>query len=259
MWLSPILIVTSALNLMASTPSLDCGAGLTNHQRTQIRQKIHRLFTVGLDEDDNTVGYLGTSLEALGIALQTGFLPAATKHVFGKDSSDQGLVFNGVSAQIRHLQYLKEISHSNAIDSSKVFAEMHGESHRLLALLNIPWSQEMTLTAEELFIASLPLKKDRTFKAYLQMDHIAESVSILRKVRVFNDEELRNAILTAQKRKGIVIGIKKIVLDKYKIEDLHPEKGFFLDTGSKGLPIEDMSGIEPLGQEEWDFLEGLKN
>jgi hypothetical protein len=228
-------------------------------------QRVQKLFSEGLNNEDLIGGYFGVSLEGLQEALKTGKLPIERLY---ESVPTPGFYFYGVKGQVpdipRSRRYMKHDhallpTHKAAAEAAEPAAINSAFGRRLLALLQIPFSEKVLDELSDLPTGyKKPPWSDNEYMRILDHLNLGHELAILKNYREVTMKELRSALLIARKRKGLVVAISKKAFEKYPITDGPPSFDFFLPTGGQGLPLEDIEGIEPLGQEEWDYLESLK-
>jgi hypothetical protein len=51
--------------------------------------------------------------------------------------------------------------------------------------------------------------------------------------------------------------MRKSAASKYKMLDVYPDEGIFIQTDERGFSLDAIFGLEPLGQFEWDAITRL--
>lgn len=237
--------------------SRDCPSALK-------KRLVFESFTRGLDHEDDIIGYHGTGVEVLNHAMTTGYIPAVRKMAIVNGTweyvGEFGIHFMPANIPFGHGEDRRKLTHREAIKEATGYAQFNAPGQRLLDLLGIKWSSESLFAAREVMSNSKYYRLDLTwdFANFLTSENVESNLNVLRAERYFAPNKLRESIREAHASKGIVIAIKKSALEKYRHQDVYPDEGFFLKTGENGLPLEFVSGIEPVGQPEWDYLVGTE-
>ncbi len=209
-------------------------------------QKIVELFEIGLDNDEGSIGYHGTSLEALEFLIKEGYLPGGTGTNLKETDVQHGdLHFFPLKSKFAsHAQVGTFPDESEILDDVAIYAEGIAGEHYLLRKLNFDLSdQKHGYMARILARRSYDLDYQ---EAYTQM--LLEGV---------DKKVLDAAIEGASKRKGVVIALSMQLLETYTPVDGDP--GDLKIHFPKGLDLNGISGIEPMSTDEYDYLDRLQN
>mgnify|MGYP001569768541 CR=1 FL=1 len=212
-----------------------------------------RLWTRGLDSDDVAAVH-GTSIESLQSAFQAGVLPGATEpDPVMRPGAFYFMAVNGhfpfdkipdLDGDIR--EYYEESDLGYAVEDVSGYAEMAGTSHRLLTILGAPLSSNATDAIRVITNYGKPKP--------INID-LRQSLPIILAL-AGSKEKLDQAVQDARGRKGIVLGIKPDIFEKYtpSVGDNYDLK---IETGDEGFPLEYISGILAIGEEEQQYFEEL--
>lgn len=221
-------------------------------------QRVARLFEEGLDAPD-IIALHGSSLEAIQELIQTGRMPTGKTdgcigyiYVFrldqpvpevflaGETQEENimggarmyagGLSFEASLVKSLQLDYMRDSSFLEAMDDIRF---RYG--------LKISTNSSVDLTEEFLFNSP---QYDEVLRQYIQK---------------YGFEKIKTAFHEAFARKGIIIGLNQKVLE------LNPQSAYeeFNDEGWRinlpnGLSLDYISGLEPVGQIEYDYLENIQ-
>lgn len=204
-------------------------------------KKLVVLFETGLDSND-CIGYHGTSLEAVEFMIENGHLPGGKfEHI---DSMENWLYF---SPKYPMRSDYKEKA-SNPIEEAKGYAGYIAGSHFLLRELGLDIdNQEFENKARNL-VADTP---NDMFNDPEAEHRFFQKMGI-------NRESLDLLIKKARKRKGLVLGLSE---ERMSFQIILPG-----DAGGEdmrvhipdGLGVDFLSGLEPVGDEEWEYFEKLQ-
>ncbi len=215
---------------------------------TELRKRekaIVAIFEKGLD-DEEAIGYHGTSLEAVEHLLRMGHLPGASEpdKSYGYEKGD--LFFFPQKAQIpdRLLSSKAHDDNREAIEDTTDYANVIAARHYILTKLGL----------------DLGNPDDQVVGHELQDGVDSEEACRITEELIkkgWKRKEILKIIDDSRDRKGVILTLSKDVLGKYKLgvgDDVHDLRV----TSGNSLDIKFISGLEPLGQEEWDFFENLQ-
>jgi len=199
----------------------------------------------GLD-NDNIIGYHGTSLEAIGYMIKNKILLGRTydpKH--GYDSRRGALSFYPLKLKFeKHLLEKTFLNEPEILERIGIYAETIAMRHSFLTQLGFSLdNEEMDYDAVILTHLANPDYQD-IFKKY-----IGEG---------FSRRVLSSAIFTARKRKGFILGLDRGLLDRFDLEEGDKDEGDLRIHCLYGLSYELISGIVPMGDVEEEYLDGLE-
>ena len=200
---------------------------------------IVQLFETGLDSED-CVGYRGTSLESMEYIVNNGVLLG---RLYGASREIYFFPFKS-KFQNHPLRDTFPDEH-DVIERTSQYAGQNAESHYLIRLL------DLDIENAKDYVESLMLSEGDYF-----MDEILKKHPKLG----FRRSNLLKIIHEAEKRKGFILGLNSKVLQSFKIMgSCDIKEGDLKIVCPNGLPYKYLSGIEPLGQEEWDYLVKIQN
>ncbi len=220
-------------------------------ERAERIRTLARLLETGLDDEEHTLGYHGTSLEAVRRIVETGKLDGGLQqwHAHLKHGPIPGdLYFFPRRANATSHPREGDVSDDEeAIGSAETYAAMLGRAHHFLAYLELPFNVETVEEAHSIF------------------DHIEIAAKHARQFfldRGIDAARIRKAERAAEHRQGIVLALHTDLLQSYTVlptENTDPQ----WPPDSKihcpdGLSYRLLAGLEPQGQDEWDFCKQLQ-
>ncbi len=224
----------------------------TNSEITHIK-RLMELFELGLGNTRRTIGYHGTSIESMQYLIRTGHLPGAVGENIAASPENSWLPQKGdlyfYPLKSKFPGYDPDISkyfpdETHVIDSVVGYASDIAESHCFLMKLGLGLDNlEYNIGARNL-MCGMFRNEIREFKEKLI------SIGI-------NNADIDQAVKEAKKRKGIILGLSTTLLRQYQPKDGDKHEGDLRFTFPKGLDYKYISGLEPLGEEEFNFFKNL--
>lgn len=212
-------------------------------------EQVKKLAEEGIDEEQNNViGYHGTSIEAIAHLAQFGKLPA-NGHWRGKIffwspevlKEKEGTAMK-IAADYAHLNGIRWHVFKQLLDQGLVLED------KLRSDFLSMWESIMEIDSNGIRLCPYSVANEDT-EEYDATVATLEGQSIMsHKDFVLLYEEIYST------RRGVVLGIAD------SISCLKPSDGGCADlvvSASQGLPIEHICGIEPMGQFEWGEI--IKN
>jgi hypothetical protein len=226
------------------------GDGKENKDREnkkEVEEHLVEVFEKGL-EDEECIGYHGTSLEAVEYMLEHGHLPGSCEADSEYGYEKGSLFFYPRKAAFPDYPGSENFfdNDEDAIRDTKVYADIIARFHYIVKALGLDLGNP-----EHQYLGRVLGEGDSPEAEEI----IAKLITERGKTR----QEIKDILRDAQKRKGVVISLDKKILEKHKLgagddslagQDLRvicPE----------GLDFMNISGLEPAGQEEWDFFKTL--
>lgn len=206
------------------------------------------------------IGYHGTSLETIKYVLKNGILPGTmirTNQQTAKDYSGwhpygtlyfcptiEGLPFPNKEYAPYTLQ--------EALEETSGYAEDSAQSHRFLAMLNLPFDDPISKSAS-LFLTNDYFPGDEESEKVLQ-GLLKERPNLQR-----SHIELVLEHIKILQPKGFVLGLNRALLDSKDITklDLEDDESEFRMHVPNGLNFKYICSIEPMGPTERESLNGL--
>jgi len=252
---------------------------LQEEQRVSRRRKIAELFENGIDLENpgETVAVHATSLEAVEQIIETGMLPT------GKGSGAEGnIYFYRLDVSIPQEYLLNNTQLEEVQEGLGSYGRILGFEKNLAKKLNLDFVNDgifltrLYSSVEAIFYSKLYRGE---FKAKgladITNEQIRESASKITLDDLIKDypayekefrqyanqcgiENIIQAISEAFQRRGVVLGFSS------KILELGPESAYEeSDEGWRvkvpnGLSLDYLSGIEPLGDVEYNYLEQIQ-
>jgi hypothetical protein len=210
-------------------------------------KRISELVAKGYDDVDSTFGYHGTSIQALERLLIDGNLPpggrggtsAGSLYFFprttGSTGSDIWEAFPGAEP--------------NAIGGGTAYANNIAQRDYFLTCLGLDLG-----TLENWRAADAVL----FWPEHIRDFESDERTKVLSKAGFKENEIFRLAKNAREEAKGVVLCLRKALLEEHQVYEGDPGEGDFYLQLPDGLPIEYLSGIEPLGQLEFNYLASIQ-
>ncbi len=218
--------------------------------------KVHVEHVVALIEkglnSENIIGYHGTSLEALQEGLRTGLFRGAMKSEgeLGSVVDDEhSFFFFPIKEKFEsHPDVDKFHTDSESSEGAEMYAHLLAGAHFLLSDLNLGINDKVAVEHAK----SIILWQDSLF-----------NIDAPEAIKYFTDKGIEKKDLMkraerAAKRKGVVLGINALVKDAYELTDPLQGEGDLSVQIPEGLSLENLAGVEPLSQDEWDFFMHLQ-
>lgn len=146
------------------------------------------------------------------------------------------------------------------MDMVSDYADIIARRHCLLTLLELPLDNEDVYDVVSNILIVIPRKKllsskDINLKNFGRI--ALESIQILQREFGFSGEFLSESIYQCSRRKGVVLGVTEQVAKDFIIVsgDDNGDVGLICPSG---INYRYFSGIEPLGDEEYDYLVQLQ-
>ncbi len=206
-------------------------------------KKILELFAKGLDDSENCIGYHGTSTEAINYLLKNGYL-AGRRDCEAKDKNlpQKGdFYFMPIREHLSAFQEFKREEDKDPIKYAENYAHFISAGDYFLTNLNLDITNQEYISFSRRFLFDDDPEAEEFFLS-----------------KGFSKQLLDSVAREAQKRKGVIIGIHKNALDKHVPTYGDGGDDLRFSLPSEGLSYEYLSGIEPLGQEEWDYFIKIK-
>jgi len=219
------------------------------NKEEKFKKIVADLFERGLD-DENCIGFHGTSLESIEYLMKNGHLPGQVeedeKYGYGKGEFffyPKGEVFSGKESPFKEeFESDKEI-----MERAESYANVLSQTHYIIAKLEL----------------DLGNPKHQYIGRVLQLGLSDEAEDMIDDFikKGKTKKEIYKILNESKNRKGVVIGIDKKVFDGFQCKVGHPsdEDGNYLHMNcATGMDIIFITGIEPMGQQEWDYLTELQ-
>lgn len=227
-----------------------------------------RLFAAGLDNEADTVGYHGTSIEAVKILIETGSLPPSScTNIPQGEYPGNRIYFFPVAEKWKRSGFAEQANRClHPLEGAELYAHSIAQEASFMAQLGLDYTNRSLNNecSKLLFVMNDNRKSiQRNLPGILQGDDY-DLREIYKRITSMgrSEDDIRNAYTIASARKGVVLGIGKTIR--------RPSKKLTLAEGDKnmddlsiicpqGLSIKHITGIEPMGNDERDELEGMLN
>jgi hypothetical protein len=221
----------------------------TSEGNTQdIEERGKRLFELSEApiESPDCIAYHGTSLETIRYLLTRGALPGSTSTRFASDPRNPQLgdIYFYPGEHFPHSQVhtpikYPQIDNSSAISDAEWHANTIAHGDRVCDLLGIS-------------------RTDYSFSAACYVEGDPEGDGALITTLGIPEEKIEKAVSLARNRKGVLLGLDRSVFDAFPITPGDHGADFRVSTGSKGLAIQYLAAVKPLGPEEEAFFNDLR-
>ena len=221
-------------------------------QAKKVKERLLEAFETGLD-DKESIGYHGTSLESIKMLLDKGILPGSSGDEDTVDYGKGALFLFPRKSVFPEYYATGEFSDENALEYARDYAEFLGRYHYIANSLGLDLDK-----TEDRNVGKSLARRDSGIPG--DAEEAKETVEVLVSKKGMSREKINAVLDKSKSRKGVIITFSKNTLDDYKTvkgDDTSHIQDIALIC-PKGLEYKYISGIEPLGQEEWDFFEKLQ-
>ncbi len=207
-------------------------------------QALVKLFEAGLDDEEETIGYHGTSLEAIQYMIKNGHLPG------GMAVSPQGEAVQGDTLFFYPAPGYKPIlqfeTNDAVIDACRSYAGILAEVHYAMGKFGLDindWQQVSMI---------------KSLVVLGRGDPEFDEASAFLQARGFKKNYIFKIIREAEQRKGVVLALSKKMLDRYSPQDAGETGAEYMVHIPEGLNVSEICGLDVKGQQEWDFFAKLQ-
>jgi hypothetical protein len=199
-------------------------------------------FENGLNQPLMTCGYHGTSIDAVELALRAGLWPGGRRH------PGDLYFFPRMEAFPQHQQF-GTFDEKHALESARVYAE---------------WNVSINFILRELKADMIDQTWWSAANALLQEPNDPEGLSpeaSLLWTRISTREGVRlwHRANREAKNSGIILALSREATAHFSVlPGYQPEGEMFLRVGT-GMPLGFICGLEPIGQKDYEFFEGLQS
>ena len=210
-------------------------------ERQQREKKVAELFEVGLNDEEQTAGYHGMSLETLQFLIEQGHMPGYSREEASSLVEPGDLFFVAIPECFPNFDKLTQTGRYESPDQHAAgYANDLGKDHYILKQLGLPFNDTQLLMA------------------VMQAEDHSESFELLLEKSGKTRAEIQKTFRDAKKRKGIVIALSKDLFTPEKLVRYGDDEADLRIQIPQGLTLEHIVGIEPQGQEELKFLQKLQ-
>lgn len=198
---------------------------------------LAKKMEVGLENEEQVAGYLGVSVEALDQLVREGRLPDPT------EGEPRRFFPAPETAPDWQADEYKKYDNT-AVESAKTSAESEAQVQHVLRQLGLDEHDVgHQLNILELLHAS---SFDNEEPERILHEYEARGIPI---------DDVKKAVRAAEKRSGVVVSIDKAALERLQMEETSDQSGRELHLEApEGVRLEDIVGVEPMSQSEWDAL-----
>ena len=231
---------------------------MVDEEIAERERRLVSLFESGLDSPD-IMAYHGTSLEALQELIKTGNLPT------GKTEGGIGyLYFFRLDMPVPENFLFGETEEESSEGGAKMYAESLAYEASLCRILGLDIRNEREfLEAMDHILFQYQSRAVTGRSTTLTEGHLLNGSQYDDILSKYLDEYgfpcIKAAFDESIKRKGVIIGINQKILNhdpQSAYEDLDDE-GWRVNL-PEGLPLEYISGLEPVGQPEYEVFEKMQ-
>lgn len=235
------------------------------------RSILQRAFQAGRDAR-GIVGVHGTSVSAIKYVLQNGFLPTGTRRILRKKIYFYAAHHDRIGQQSLHplRDEIEILAFDNAVSEATSYAAY---SHRIKFLAEILKRDVAELyTNDELYNAidglltneagRLIFNSEKPTGADLQYLQ-GESWFQYLKSTGLTFEQMKAIRVEALQQKGVLVFFDSKILSDFEVKNgetvEEPDEGtvILIPPNRAGLPVNYISGVEPLGNTEWTEIERM--
>lgn len=230
-----------------------------NQEMQERAAQIARFFEIGLNNEENTGGYHGTSIEAVMHLIEYGVLPGArTTDSPDTDVETGNLHFFPQPNKVEELfPGWERLDPEAAIREKRgpaTYAYLTARLHYFLARsgLGLDCNNKVIRSYADIIY-------ERAYPSGIIIEKEDELLSVCESLGVPR-ERAKQLLTESVKRKGVVLMFASNVLTtEYspELDDEGDELALKIHVPN-GLPLKDIAGIEPMGQEEYNFLERIQ-
>jgi len=226
---------------------------------------VYDLFEKGLDQRDQIIGVHGTAWESIAVLHETGFLPPTlNKNLQRKgaginDHRDGCVYFFPLR---EHFATHKNEAHfpdtlENAVDAAHLgYAKRIARELALVTAFGLDVHSPRIRDLADRATRQKP-RKFEPMDTFFKNRQSSNLYSFL-KEKGYSDDDIRNEILKALQREGIVVALRKTILDVFELHEDATDHESIAVVCPKGLPLEHICGIEPCGEYEYEKLASLE-
>lgn len=226
--------------------------------------RVSECFQEGLSTIENSLGYHGTSIQAIQYLLREGRLPPTTHASCGWLGPPDGESPRGISGPgcfyfmpvaqhfPDHANFEHFVSTRSAISLAGDYARTNAFTHALLEKLNLNFDDSVhyQLCSEiaEAWIEGRTAPEAR-FHALQMYPQLADDPRL-------GETRAIAAIRQAKDARGVIIVLERCADQIFSVVNGDVPEDLALDARN-GIPLEAIRGIEPRGDAEFDFLDSL--
>ena len=207
------------------------------------RKKLVKLFEKSMDAK-GSIGYHGTSLEAIEYLIEHGYLPGRK---FDNTGSNQNFVYfyPRKSAFPKNSKLTGDyIPDEKLIEDTSTYSKSVAGAHYFMKAFGLDIADSEVEDRAGALLGS----GEQNWKP-------AEQYFLDKGIQ---KEKLYEVIELARKRKGVVLSLKKKILKEHEVSRGDVEGEDVKIAVPEGLSLEMLAGLEPMGEQEFDYFEKLQ-
>lgn len=217
-------------------------------------RRLVELFKIGLKNPTNMIGYHATSIESMQYLIATGHLPGSQAEELPNVHDERPMKKGDLYFYPRRFQFPDYdpnvskyfLDESHVIVAVADYAQRIASVHYFLTKLNLDLeNQDYNNGAREL-LSGMFRSEIREFRELLYALGVT-------------DVEIDLAVKEARERKGVILGLSKSLLKKYKVKDGDAGAGDLRINFPSGMDYNYISGIESFGKQERAFFQNMKD
>ena len=218
-----------------------------NQEKQEKIKRVIQLFEAGLDSPD-CIGYHGTSLEAMDFLIEHGHLPGGGYDKGSTTDIPDGekylYFFPKKSEFSKHELADSFLEDEEILEETKGYSQGIAGSHYLLKKLGLNIDDQDLEFKARCLTGRIPIDAEEEYQHFIGLG--------------INEKVLDKTIEEAKKRRGVILVLSKKVLESHVISNGDEEGGDLRILIPEGLTLEFLSGIEPVGQEEYRYFATLQ-
>lgn len=196
------------------------------------------------EQPGDTVGFHGTSLDAVQIMMQTGYLPTGVGEM-----NEGAIYFNPLPSTLRASNWKCDLprSEQDAIENAKDYAGLLGRGHWVAHRAGAQdFNSAVSVCREAIVVESTIRDFPKHFGEEWSRSGLDQST-------------LCHFISQSSSVKGVLLYLNPTVYHDFRVcEAISGDQGFRI-MAPEGLPLRCISGIVPLGAYEKDFFKSFGN
>lgn len=207
-------------------------------------KKLVELFEAGMDSKE-CIGCHGTSMESVEFLIEHGHLPGGKFEHIG--SEERWIYFFPEESHFPDVPKEKKFRKIDALKEAAGYADAIAKSHFLLKTLGLDIENEEFECVARGLATDNPNDindPDAEYNFFIKMG--------------IDKKQLKKTVKEARKRKGVVLGFSEKLLEGHLVMPGDSGENDLRISVPEGLKFEYLSGLEPMGDEEWEYFEKLQ-
>lgn len=229
---------------------------------TNVKETVHNLFSAGIQNRETLLGFHGTSWEAIKHLLTTGKLPPSNSKNREAGDHSPGKIYFALTKNALPNHPLAGTFWStvqDAFDEAKGYADDVGVVHGFIQHLNLDLNDRMLTTGCRSAASGARTNPHGidNMEEFFRLMHEPNGYRYLSNLGI-SDSAIWSAMQIAKVRNGIVLGLKQTIMHTFQVLEGNKNNRDLSIVCPDGLPVEFISGLEPIGQFEYNQLDALQ-